>query len=426
MLLITATIYGQETRTISKEEVINQTELNNSTIKISGFNLNSVKGEYNQTKAFFLPTVGVSYTGISTTNPLMAFGSKLNQGNLTQNDFNPDLLNNPERVGNFSTRVEVSQPLFNLDGQYQRKAIRAKLSATSVQTNLIRDKTVLEVEQGYMQLQLAYKTVQVLKTLESTASENLRLAENNLEQGYVQRADVMLVKIRVAETHNQLLQASSNIANVSNYLSIVMGDSSNVILVPSDSLIMENAKVFIQTLSMNRADVLAVNYAKEVNEHMYKSSKMSYIPRLNAFGSYELNDNDFLGSDRDGYLVGAKLSWNLFEGNKRIGLIQTRKAEFEKSKVEYNQYVAQSELELNKAKRAFEDSKRNIETANLIVEQSKEALRIRTDKFEQGLEKTVDLLHAATQYGQAQLNQANAIFNYNVLLKYLEFLTKEK
>jgi len=405
MLLITATIYGQETRTISKEEVINQTELNNSTIKISGFNLNSVKGEYNQTKAFFLPTVGVSYTGISTTNPLMAFGSKLNQGNLTQNDFNPDLLNNPERVGNFSTRVEVSQPLFNLDGQYQRKAIRAKLSATSVQTNLIRDKTVLEVEQGYMQLQLAYKTVQVLKTLESTASENLRLAENNLEQGYVQRADVMLVKIRVAETHNQLLQASSNIANVSNYLSIVMGDSSNV---------------------GNRADVLAVNYAKEVNEHMYKSSKMSYIPRLNAFGSYELNDNDFLGSDRDGYLVGAKLSWNLFEGNKRIGLIQTRKAEFEKSKVEYNQYVAQSELELNKAKRAFEDSKRNIETANLIVEQSKEALRIRTDKFEQGLEKTVDLLHAATQYGQAQLNQANAIFNYNVLLKYLEFLTKEK
>ncbi len=38
------------------------------------------------------------HTGISTTNPLMAFGSKLNQEILTQADFNPDLLNNPEQT----------------------------------------------------------------------------------------------------------------------------------------------------------------------------------------------------------------------------------------------------------------------------------------------------------------------------------------
>ena len=40
---------------------------------------------------------------------------------------------------------------------------------------------------------------------------------------------------------------------------------------------------------------------------------------------------------------------------------------------------------------------------NLAVEQSKEALRIRTNRFEQGLEKTSDLLISETKYLQKQL-----------------------
>ncbi len=59
----------------------------------------------------------------------MAFGSKLNQEILTQNDFNPALLNDPSQIENYATKFEIQQPLINVDGIYQRKAAKTKMQA---------------------------------------------------------------------------------------------------------------------------------------------------------------------------------------------------------------------------------------------------------------------------------------------------------
>ena len=196
----------------------------------------SAKGDYNQTNAILLPNISVSHTGIATTNPLMAFGSKLNQEILTAADFNPDLLNDPRQIEDFATRVEVQQPLINFDGIYQRKAAKAKLTATELQSGRTEDYLALEVEKAYMQLQLAYKTVKVLEKAQETALENKRIADNSYKQGYLQKSDVLSVEVRVTEIENQLQYAKSNILNASNYLSVLMNADENEILKPSDSL----------------------------------------------------------------------------------------------------------------------------------------------------------------------------------------------
>ncbi|WP_333780769.1 TolC family protein [Tenacibaculum pacificus] len=126
-------IRGQEVMVIAKSDVIAKVKENNNTLKMSAQDILMAKADYNQTNAVFLPDITASYTGIATTNPLMAFGSKLNQGILTQNDFNPDLLNTPSQTQNFATKIQVQQPLINLDGIYQRKAAKAKLNATTFQ-----------------------------------------------------------------------------------------------------------------------------------------------------------------------------------------------------------------------------------------------------------------------------------------------------
>mgnify|MGYP000580844119 CR=1 FL=1 len=64
----------------------------------------------------------------------MAFGSKLNQGIITQNHFNPAELNNPSAIQNFTTKATIEQPLINIDGFYQRKAAKSKLKATEFKT----------------------------------------------------------------------------------------------------------------------------------------------------------------------------------------------------------------------------------------------------------------------------------------------------
>lgn len=100
-------------------------------------------------------------------------------------------------------------------------------------------------------------------------------------------------------------------------------------------------------------------------------------------------------------------------------------AEFEQSKLEYQQYVSQSNLELNKAKRAFIDAENKLKLNTLALEQSEESLRIRTNRFKEGLEKTSDLLTAETQYAQKELEYYQTIFEHNYAQAYLQFLTKE-
>ncbi|WP_405563186.1 TolC family protein [Polaribacter sp. Asnod6-C07] len=416
---------AQEVKPISKSDVLAKVKEHNTSIKISKEEFNAAKADYNQTNAVFLPNITASHTGVSTTNPLMAFGSKLNQEVLTSNDFNPALLNDPSVTRNFATKLEVQQPLINLDGFYQRKAAKSKMNAMSLKTERTQDYLLFEVDKAYMQLQLAYKAVDVLEKALEAANANKKMADNSYKEGFLQRADVLNVEIRVTEVKNQLQTAKSNVQNASNYLSFLMNDKSDFIYKPTESLTGFSIDTSDKNISENRSDIKAMHLASKAYEDMNKADKMAFLPRLNAFGSYEMYDNKVFSGDANGYIIGAQLSWDLFQGSKRFGKAQKSKAEFEKSKLEYNQYVSKSNLELNKVKRQLIDAKNRLELTSLAVQQSEESLRIRKNRFKEGLEKTSDLLMAETQFSQKQLEYYQTIFEYNFTQTYLEFLTKQ-
>ena len=418
-------MFSQKIKLISKQDVMDMVQENSTTIKISKQDYNLAKADYRQTNAILLPNISISHTGIVTTNPLMAFGSKLNQEILTANDFDPSLLNNPKQIKNFATKIEIQQPIINVDGFFQRKAAKTKMEAVELQTVRTKDYLAFEVEKAYMQLQLAYKAVEVLEKALRAANSNKRLAENSFKQGYLQKADVLAVEVRVTEVQNQLQNAKSNVQNASNYLSFLMNDNDPVILQPSDSLTVSTlGSKNNGNISSERADIKAMQIASTARKNMHKAAKMSFLPSINAFGSYELYDDNLFQTSANGYLIGAQLTWNVFEGSKRFGKIQKSKAEYERSKLQYDQYLSQSNLEFNKAKRMLIDAENKLKLTKLALQQSEESLRIRTNRFKQGLEKTSDLLMVETQYSQKQLEYYQTIFEYNYAQAYLNFLTK--
>ena len=417
--------YAQKIVPITKIEVLSKVSKNNTSIKISEEEFNQAKADYKQTNAVFLPNITASYTAIATTNPLMAFGSKLNQEILTQSDFNPALLNNPSQIENYATKFEILQPLINLDGIYQRKAAKSKMEAMALKTERTSDYLILEVEKSYMQLQLAYKAVNVFEKALTAANANKKLANNSFKQGYLQRADVLNVEVRVTEVQNQLQTAKSNVQNASNYLSFLMNDETYIVYLPTHELTVSTFSVDSKSISENRSDIKAMQLASNAYEAINKADKMAFLPKLNAFGSYELYDDQIFQANANGYLFGAQLSWDIFQGSKRFGKAQKSKSEFDQSKLEYKQYVSQSNLELNKAKRAFLDAKNKLKLTALALEQSQESLRIRTNRFKEGLEKTSDLLISETKFAQKQLEYYQTIFQHNYAQAYLKFLTKQ-
>lgn len=425
MCLLPSMVFAQQTVPISKAEVLEKVANQNNKLKIGEQEVSSAKGDFNQTNAIFLPNISTSYTGMATNSPLMAFGFKLNQAVVTQEDFNPANLNNPSKTNMFTTTFEVQQPIINIDGVFQRKAAKAKWEATRLQLERMGDYLSLETERAYMQLQLAYKSVDVLEEALKAAKENLNLANNSLKQGYLQHSDVLTVEIRVAEVENQLQYAKSNVINISEYLAVLMNEEIAGVYKPTDSLDIALSLISDEHISNNRADIKAMQFASEAYRQSYKADKMSFLPRLNAFGSFELYDDQIFSADANAYLVGVSLTWDIFQGSKRVGKTQKSRAQYTKANLELEEYKSESQLELNKAKRMFLDAKNNLKLTELALQQSEEALRIRTNRFKEGLEKTTELLMAETLYSQKQLEYFNTVFQHNYALAYLEFLTKK-
>lgn len=417
--------YSQDTIITAKKDLLEKVSQANLQIQLAQKTYQAAKAEYQQSNALFLPSLTASHTAISTTNPLMAFGSKLNQEILTASDFDPALLNDPAKTQNFATVISVQQPLLNVDGLYERKAAKAKMIAYQLQSERTVEYIQLEVSKAYMQLQLAYKAVSVLSTARATANANLKLVENYLKQGLVQKTDVLNMQIRVNEVSNQFQYAKSNIQNASDYLGFLLNeDVKNKIYKPSDELENSIALTAIVTeVPQSRKDIQAMVQSTSAYQKIYMSSKMNFLPRLNAFGSYEMYDQTLFGTKANGYIVGAQLSWNVFDGYRSIGKMAKAKADFQKAALEAEQYKKQSQLEASKTNRQLQDAENKVKLSQLAFEQSKEAYRIRQNRFVQGLEKTTDLLQSETQMIQKQLEELQAVFEYNFTKQYLQFLT---
>ncbi len=415
-------LYAQNTLSLS--DALRLGEQNNLSLKINDKKTNLAKQDLNKSRGIFLPQINLSHTAIGTTNPLMAFGSKLNQEILTQQDFNPSLLNDPEYIRDYSTLISVKQPLINIDGVYQRQAAKLMVDYQTKQNAFSKKHIRLEIKKAYMQLQVAIQQVRVLQQAEKTALANLKYATDYLKQGYLQKSDYLDVEVRVADVKHQLQSAHSNVLNTSNYLSVLLNLDSYEQIIPSDKLqpdLIDEDSTYI--LSNTREDIEAMKIGQKAQHNLHKANKMQFIPRLNVFGNLELHDDQIFGTKAKGYLIGAQLSWDIFKGGEQWTNIQKSKIELDKTALDIEQYEQQSQLEINKTQRALKDAKNRLILSQKSVVQSQEALKIRNDRFKHGLEKTTDLLMAETKYAQRQLEYLNTIYNYNYTLAYLKLLT---
>lgn len=415
---------AQNAEPISLEQAKSLAIQNNYELKMNEQSYAVAQAEQEQANAAFLPSLVLSNTSVSTNNPLQAFGFKLLQKSVSEEDFNPDRLNDPGNQENFNTKIELMQPIFHLDGWKMKKAAKSKMEAVELENERSKEYLLLEIEKAYMQLQLAYKQQEVIEKALETGEENLKITKNQFDQGLIQYADVINVEVRYNEVKNNLLTAKSNVLNSSDYLNYLIGKDSKDVLIPAEKLVLSNYdEQGVMEMSSSRKDLLAIEQNLEAQEQMLKSSQYQFVPKASALAHYEWNDSNFMGFDASNYLVGLQLSWDIFDGGKTLGKVHREKAMLEKNEIYKQNYLAQSELELNKAHRQMNDARDAVEISKLAVEQSKESYRIVSNRFAQGLEKTSDLLYAETQLQKQELNYSQALFNFNYALSYLNFLT---
>jgi outer membrane protein TolC len=420
-----ATAQAQElTKNLSLSNAISAVLANNKNIQLAKLDGNIAAANYKQTDAIFLPQADLSYTAMSTNNPLNAFGFKLQQGTITQNDFNPALLNHPSATPDYMAQLEVKQPLLNIDMLYMRKGAETQTEVHKYKTQRTQEYITFETRKAYLQLQLAYEALKVLTEAASTAKSVYKFTDDHFKQGLIQKSDLLNAQVHVTSIESNLAKANSGVRNASDNLSVLMGQPIGIIFKISDepqtTLLTTDST---QKIFANRSDFMAMQKAIDASGMMIRSSQMSYLPRLNAFGNYQYNDSHLTGFGTNAYLVGVQLSWNVFNGNKTKHVIAARKLERDKLTVQLAQQKDQSQLELDKAYRDLSDARFEMGQDQAAIEQAGEALRILQNRFQQGLVNTTDILTAHTQLSQLKFSLAQAQFTANVTSAYIQLLT---
>lgn len=415
--------YAQEkTKELGLEEAVTTAINNNRSVQLANADISIASANYKQTEAIYLPQVGLSFTGMSTNHPLNAFGFKLQQKSISQADFNPDLLNHPGGTPDFTTSLSVMQPLVNMDMVYQRKTAQKMIEVYQYKKQRTKEWLGFETEKAWLQLQLTYKAVTVLEEALATARAVFHFTENYYKQGLLQKSDLLNVQVQVSSIDNQLAKTRSNIQNASDYLSLLMGLPNGTVYAIKTGTKANSSVDTTGMVSPERSDFMAMKKALEASNLMIESGRMSYLPKLNAFGNYQLNDSRLLGFGAGAYLAGIRLSWDIFKGNTIKNSLATQTLERNKLSVQLEQQKEQSNTEFAKTKRDISDSQLEITRYHLAIEQASESLRIIRNRYEQGLVNTTDVMLAATQVSQQKLALTQAEFNSNVLKAYLHFL----
>ena len=412
------------TKNLGLNEAIEAALSNNRDVRLAKLDENIAAANYKQTEAVFLPQVGLSYTAMGTNDPLNAFGYKLEQRSITQNDFNPALLNHPSGTSDFMTKLEVQQPILNMDMLYVRKGAEKQTEVYQYKTQRTKEYLAFEVQKAYLQLQLAYDAVKVLEDAFETTKSVYTYTNNHFQQGLIQKSDLLNAQVQVTTVQSNLNKAQSNVRNVSDYISLLMGSKTGIIY-KIDNTFRENDTTVdtTQKIASLRSDFMAIQKAIDASNLMIKSSQMGYLPKLNAFGNYQYNDSRLTGFGANSYLVGVQLSWDIFKGNKTKNAITIQKLQRDKLSEQLAQQKDQSQLELNKAFHDLSDARFELQQDKAAIEQASESLRILQNRYQQGIVNTTDVLMAETQLSQQKFALAQARFTMNLTRYYLQFLT---
>ena len=377
----------------------------------------------------FLPSINLSETYMTTTDPLSAFGIKLQQQITSANDFNPVLLNNPGFVDNYKTRVFVEQPIINMDGINARKAASTGVESSELKLKWTKRIIGLQAKNFYFMLQLSYEKKRVMESALEAGKENFKVASDLFDQDLIHQADLMSAELRITEIESEMIAVKNQISDFNAELTHFIGLDRSVSIQPIDPI--SNTQIAdrylkIKEVSVERFDIKALSLQMEASHVMLKSSKGSLLPRLNAFGSYEWNDKSLFGTNASNYLLGAKLEWDIFKGGKNIANVQ--KAIYHKriAEINYQEKLSASQRELNKVQIRLILAEKQVALSALAMQQAEEEFTVRKDRFEEGLERTADVLQAESNLLSKRLNHLQSMNNYQQLAFNLEMLLDQE
>jgi outer membrane protein TolC len=316
-------------------------------------------------------------------------------------------------------------PLYNPEAKAEQEAVSHQIKMSESMALRMTEGIEMEVVQSYYRLLLSQNAVTVLNGTYAAAQSNYNVVENYYNQGLMLKSDLLEMQVMVNQSELALQSAQMNVENAQSQFRHVLGVVTQTDYLPIDALSAASTLDISEgELSAHRADFESMQHGINAMHSMVTAADKSFLPKVKAFAGFELNDGIPFAMRANNFQVGVTVGWDIYKGNMRQTTINKTKAEIAEKQLELEENKAQAELEILITRRAIDHIKSQIALHDLAISQTEEALKIRKNRFEQGLEKSNDIIMAETQLTQKRLERLQALYDLNVKHAYLKYLLK--
>ncbi|MCG3159124.1 MAG: hypothetical protein JMDDDDMK_00100 [Acidobacteria bacterium] len=371
-----------------------------------------------EAKAGRFPLAQLSETWTNGNNPVFVFGSLLEQGRFTQQNFDLLSLNNPGPLNNFRFGVTIKAPLFDGRQTAMRVAV-AKLNQkqADAQTDQMAQRIRFETLKAYYGVLLAQMKKEVADEAVKLAEADVRRSGDRVEIGTTVSSDLLSAEAQLAEFHQQQIQAAGEVVIARAALNIALGLPVDAPQNVSGRLVAKTFNVasqdeLMRTALEHRPDYSRAALARDSRREQWNGARNEFLPRVDVFANAGVSRNNWASGSGD-YLIGASVTFNLFDAGRSARIAETRAAA-ELAASEHEHLANQIRLEVVRAYQEYVSARERQAVAERVISHATEALRIVQDRYHEGLTTITEVLRAETALARARLNLLAARYEHYV------------
>jgi outer membrane protein TolC len=328
---------------------------------------------------------------------------------------------------NWNADVKVQQSIYaggRINSSFRSAKLTREQALLNYQTTLAD--TLLAVRIAYDDVLLAQQQIAVHQSSVLLLTNELQDVQKRFTAGTVPQFDVLRAQVELANERPRLIAASNDYRigknNLLNLLAVRVPSTiwEDVPLQLSDTLEARPYSIDL-TVAMTRAldkrpELAALHKAMALRREEVLQAKAAYKPNAQIYGGYQWQsppyEND-IGTDLYGWVAGAQLSWNLFDGRLTHGKVIEAKARYEQAQLDVDDSGRQIELDVRTAYSRFIEAREVLDSQLTVQEQAEEALRLAEARHRAGTGTQLDVLSAQTALTQARTTQIQALHDYS-------------
>jgi outer membrane protein TolC len=408
-------------RAIELEEAVAMALANSPDVAAANHRIAAARAAILEARSGFLPAVSVSQSYTASNNPVRAFMMTLNQRAF---DFADTDFNHPGTVDNFATRLIGRWRLYD-GGRDAAGHDAAELAAEAAEANLaaVRNTLVFEVTRAYYETLKARRFVATAEAAVADRENNLALAESLRDEGAALETDALDADVALAAARADLISARSARAVAEAILTSVVGARGNERLtaaeVAGEAVDLATEGDLTGLDYRQRPELVSADKLVEAAEKRLRAARAGWLPRLSAFGGYNLDSGDF-DDFADSWAAGASVELDLFEGGRTQGAIARAQAELSAAEAERRRIELRMELDWRRSRQAVEESAARVRATAKAAHQAERSLRITRERYREGLALFARVLSSETALADARQRRSAAVYDYHIARAALE------